>query len=120
VSLILLKIGERPFGVLGLFSVWIQLEIGLVLGDGFIFLLHLLQDLGESEVGSRVLGLDLDCVFGAEICTLVVLVLQIELGDRKIFVNALVVGLNSFDFGKPTMNRGAFRRVACRGGSVPG
>jgi hypothetical protein len=74
-----LQFVERFFGILGLFSVRIQFEIGLVLGDSFIIFLHLLQDLGQGEVRCRVLGLDLNSIFGAEIGALVVLVMQIEL-----------------------------------------
>ena len=83
----------------GLFAVGVELEVGLVLGDGFVFFLHLLRDLGEGEVGGGVVGLDVDGVFGAEIGALVVFVAHVELGDVEVFVDALVVGLDRLTLG---------------------
>jgi hypothetical protein len=117
----LLEFGQGLFGVFGLFAVGVELEIGLVLGNGFVLFLHLLRDLGEGEVGGGVIGLDADRIFGAEVGALIVFVAQIKLCDAEIFVYALVVSLNPLDLGEFAMNGGAFRRIrriAFGGGGV--
>jgi len=94
------KFGEGFFCVFRLFAIGVELEVELVFGDGFVFFLHLLQNLREGEVSEGVVGLDADGVFGTEIRTLVVLVVHVELCDGDVFVDALVVGLNLFDLGE--------------------
>jgi hypothetical protein len=107
----LAKIGEGFFGGLCLLAFGVKLEIGLVLGDGFVFFLHLLRDLGQCEVGGGVVGLNVDGIFGAEVGALIVFVVQVKLCDGKIFIDALVVGLHSLDLGKLAMDGGAFGRI---------
>ena len=118
----LLKLGKGLFGGLGFFAFGVDFEIGLEFGDGFVFLLHLLRDLTQGEVGGRVLGLNVDRIFGAEVGALIVFIIQIKLRDRKVFVDAFVVGLNSFDLGKFAMNGCAFGGIGriSRGGGVAG
>ena len=119
----LLKFGEGFFGCLCLFAFRIELEIGLELGDGFVFLLHLLRDLGQGEVGGRELGLDVDGVLRTKVGALIVFVAQIELCYGEIFVDAFVIGLHSFNLREFAMNGGAFggiRRIAFGGGVVGG
>ena len=114
-----MKLGEGLFGGLGFFAFGVEFEIGLEFGDGFVFLLHLLRDLSQGEVGGGVLGLNVDRIFRAEIGALIVFVVQIKLCDGEVFVDAFVVGLNSFDLGQFAMNGGAFGgigRIACGGG----
>jgi hypothetical protein len=108
----LLQTGESFFGVFSFFAVGVEFEIGLVFGDGFVFFLHLLRDLGQREVGGGVFGLDGDGIFGAEVGAGVVVVAHIKLCDVKVFVYALIVGLDPLDLGKFAMNGGAFRRIA--------
>jgi hypothetical protein len=105
------ELGEGLFGVFGLFPVGIELEIGLELGDGFVLFLHLLRYLGKDEVGGRVFRLYADRIFGAEIGALVVFVVHIKFCDAQIFIDAFVVGLDSFYLGKLAMNGCAFRRI---------
>jgi hypothetical protein len=91
------KLGEGFFCIFRSFTVGVELEVELVFSDGFVFFLHLLQNLPEGEVSKRVVGLDADGVFGTEVGALVVLVVHIELCDGDVFVDALVVGLDLFD-----------------------
>jgi hypothetical protein len=86
-------------GGFGFFAVWIEFEIGLVLGDRFVFLLHLLRDLGECEVRRGEVGLNADCVLGAQIGAGEVVVAHVELCDLEVLVDTFVVGLNAFDLG---------------------
>jgi len=119
----LLKLGEGFFGGLCLFAFRVELEIGLVFGDGFVFFFHFLENLSQGEVRGGVLGLDADGVFGAKVGTLIVFVVDVELCDGEVFVDALVIGLNSFDLGKLAMNGGAFGgigRIAVCGRIVGG
>jgi hypothetical protein len=69
-------------------------------------------------VGGGELGLDVDRIFGAKVGALIVFVVQIKLCDGEVFVDALVVGLDSFDLGEFAMNGCAFwgiGRIACGG-----
>jgi hypothetical protein len=118
--LYLLKISERLFCGLGLFTVGIKLEISLELGDGFVLFLQLLRYLGEGEVSGGVVGLDADRIFSAEVGALVVFVVQIKLCDGEVLIDTFVVGLDSFHLGKFAVNGGAFRRIRriAFGGSV--
>lgn len=95
-----MKFGEGLFCVFRFFTVGVELEVELVFGDGLVFFLHLLQNLRESEVCERVIGLDGDGVFGSEKGALVVLVVHVELCDVDVFIDALVVGLDLFDLGE--------------------
>jgi hypothetical protein len=79
VLIFLLKFSECFFGSFCLFAIGVKFEISLVLGDGFIFFLHLLRDFGESEVGGGVVGLHLHGIFGAEVSALIVFIVQVEL-----------------------------------------
>ncbi len=108
----LFEIREGLFGVFGLFAVGVEFQVGLVFGDGFVFFLHLLRNLSKGEVGGRVIGLDADRIFGAEVGALVVFVVQVKLCDVEILVDTLVVGLNSFDLGEFAVNGGAFGGIA--------
>jgi hypothetical protein len=117
------QIFERSLGLFGLFAAGIELEISLVFGDGFVLFLHLLGDLGEGKVTGGVVGLYLNGIFGAEISALKVFVVQVELRNLEVFVDAFVVRLNVLDFGKRVaMDGGAFgARRGCgsiRGGIV--
>jgi hypothetical protein len=114
----LLEVGEGFFGGFGFFAIGVELEVGLVLGDGLVFFLHLLSDLGEGEVSGGVVGLDGNSVFCAEVGALVVFVAQVEPGDGEVLVDAFVVGLNSFDLGELAVDGGSFGHVAVgvRGG----
>jgi hypothetical protein len=106
-----LKISERLFCGVGPFAIGVEFEIGLVLGDGFVLFLHLLCYLGKGEVGGGELGLDIDRIFGAEIGALVVFVVQIKLRNAQVFIDAFVVGLDSFHLGKFAVDGGTFRRI---------
>ncbi len=99
-------------GFLRSFALRVQLQVGLELGDGFVLFFHLLRDFGEGEVGGGVVWLNVYRIFGAEIGTLVVLVAHIKLRDREVFVDTLVVGLDSFDLGEFAMDGGAGRGIA--------
>jgi len=92
----LFELVEGLVGFLLFFAIGVELKIGLKLGDGFVLLLELLRDLGEGEVSVRVVGLDFDGVFGAEIGALKVAVSHIEPGDGEVFVDTLIVGLHLF------------------------
>jgi hypothetical protein len=71
-------------------------------------------------MGGGVLGLDVDGIFGAEVGALIVFVVHIKLCDGEVFVDAFVVGLNSFDLGEFAMNGSAFGGIGriARGGGV--
>jgi hypothetical protein len=71
--------------------------------------------LGQDEVWSGVVGLHVDRVFGAEIGALVVLVAEVELCDVEIFVDALVIGLDSLDLREFAMDGGPFGRITFGG-----
>ena len=90
---------EGLAGRFGFFAVRIELEVGLILGDRFFFLLHLLRDLGEGEVGRGVVGLNVDRVLCAQIGAGEVVVAHVELCDLEVLVDTFVVGLNAFDLG---------------------
>jgi len=118
--LLFLEFCEGLFGVFGLFPVGVEFEVGLVLGDGLVFFLHLLRDLGEGKVGCRVIGLDLDGIFRAEVGALVVFIPHVELCYVEIFVDALVVALDMLGFGKFAMDGGAFGRIVALEGWIVG
>ena len=59
-------------------------------------------------MGGGVVGLDFNGVLGAEVGTLQVVVAHVELGDFEIFVDPLVVGLDTRDLGEFAMDRAAF------------
>ena len=111
----LLKFSERFFGGFGLFAFGVKFEIGLIFGDRLILLLHLFCDFCQSEVGRGVVGLNRDRILGSEVGALIIFVPQIKLCDGEVFIDALIVGLHFFDFGKFAMNGSAFRRFAFGG-----
>ena len=84
--------------VFGFFAFGIHFEVGLEFGDCFLFLLHLLGDLGKGIVSSGVVWLGFDSVFGTKISTGKVVVAHVELCDTQIFVYALIICLNALDF----------------------
>ena len=67
-----------------------------------------------------VVGLNGDSIFGAKVGALVVFVVQIKPCYGEVFIDAFVVGLDSFDFGKFAMNGGTFRRIAFAGWVIAG
>jgi hypothetical protein len=94
-------------GRFGFFAVRVELEVGLVLGDRFVFLLHLLRDLGEGEVGRGVIGLNVDRVLRAQIGSGEVVVVHVELCDLEVLVDTFVIGLNALDLGQLAMDGAA-------------
>ena len=115
----LLQLGEGLLCGFGFFTFRVELEVSLVLSYGFVFLLHLLRDLGQSEVSGGVIGLDGNGIFGAEVGALIVFVAHIELCDVEVFVNTLVVGLDSLDLGEFPVDGGSFGHISVGvGGSV--
>jgi len=103
-------------GCFGLFAFGIEFEVGLELGDGFVFLFHFLRDLAQREVGEGVVGLDFNCVFRAEVGTGQVVIVHVELRDGDVLVDALIVGLDFFDLGELAVDGGSFgagREVGC-------
>jgi hypothetical protein len=100
----------------------IELQVGLELGDGFVFLLHLLCNLGEGVVRGGVVRLGLDGVLGAKIGAGKIVVVHVELCDLEVLVDALIVGLDAFDLGEPAVDGAAFgawlRQVRVGNGGV--
>ena len=84
--------------VFGFFAFGVHFEVGLEFGDRFLFLLHLLGDLGEGIVSSRVVWLGFDSIFGTKISAWKVVVAHIELCDAQIFVYTFIIGLNTLNF----------------------
>jgi hypothetical protein len=102
-------------GSFGFVAVGIELEVEHIFGDSLILFLHLFRDLSEGEVGERVIWLDSDGILGSEISTLVVLTVDVEPGDRDVFIDALVVGLNLLYFGEFVAGRNRRHVRVCRG-----
>jgi hypothetical protein len=95
----LLQFVECSLSGFSFFALGVEFEISLVFGHRFFFFLHLLCDLCEGEVGLGVLGLNADCVLGAQIGAGEVVVAHVELCDLEVLVDTFVVGLNAFDLG---------------------
>jgi hypothetical protein len=104
----LLEFIQRSMGFFGFFAIGVKFEVGLELGDCFVFLFHLLRDLGEGVVSGGVIGLGFDGILRAEVGALQVVVAHVELGDSEVFVDALVVGLNTRYFRELAMDGTAF------------
>lgn len=107
----LLQLCEGFLRGFGFFTVGVELQVGLILGDGFIFLLHLLRDLGQGKVSGGVVGLNGNGFFGAEVGALIVFVAHIKLCDAEVLVDALVVGLNLLDLGELAVDGGPFGHI---------
>jgi hypothetical protein len=95
-------------GFFGFFAIGVKFEVGLELGDCFVFLFHLLRDLCEGVVSGGVVGLGFDGILRSEVGALQVVVAHVELGDSEIFVDTLVVGLNTRYFREFAMDGTAF------------
>jgi hypothetical protein len=100
----LLQFVECSLSGFSFFALGVEFEISLVFGHRFFFFLHLLCDLCEGEVGLGVLGLNFDCVFGAEISTREVVVAHVKLGYSEVFVDTFIVGLEAPDLGELAVN----------------
>jgi hypothetical protein len=92
----------------GFFAIGVELEVGLELGDGLVLFLHLLGDFGEGEVSGRVVGLNLDGVFGAKVGAGKVVVMHVEHCDFQVLIYALVVRLDVYGLGEFAMDGASF------------
>ena len=63
-------------------------------------------------MGGGVVGLDIYRIFGAEIGSLIVFIVEIELCDGEVLVDTFVIALKVLRFGQFAMNGGAFGRIA--------
>ena len=93
----LVDFGEGVAGEFDVVAVGFEFEVGVVLGDGFLVLLELLGGGGESEVAFGVVGEEADGVLGAVVGAEKVAGGEVEVGDFKVFGEA-VVGV--FDLGE--------------------